>query len=557
MLTAYPYIALPSENANSKEVFDLIENWLRTCREDHPTCKAVSHAVTTEALPKRLIDVGEAGSACNPRVFTVEKPGLVYAALSYAWGPSGHRMVLTKANLESMSQGIDMSSMPQTFRDAITVCQKLRVRYLWIDALCIVQSDPDEGAPSEELSQQIAIMGLIYANAAFTIAAASGASVHEGLFGADKRFPRSLESHQIYPGNSENPWYATPSEPDWRTVVTNSPLQQRAWVLQERILSRRVLHFTQWVIFWECTSLKASEFRPSGLLSLLPDFATPFSGCYVGLPVALPCPLSLEQKNELLTLVWGECVGWYTARHLTAETDIFPAISAIARKFGDMTGDIYLAGLWNSVLWQNLLWKTRILHLIPPRRPERYLAPSWSWASVIGSSIVPGRKRPKVQALTILSASTTPLDPFNPHGEVSSGALRVRGRLRRECVADRRRTNALVEHYIKTSRDEGTLDVSDDVAAALGTVHISSTVESRVHFDVRSDEDLTFSVLQVSGRQEPEPESSQRDEHVFFCGLAIVPTDGDGQYRRIGLVEVCDEGFFDARDAVITTVDLV
>ena len=118
------------------------------------------------------------------------EPDLVYAALSYAWGPSGDHLLLTKANANALSRGIEVSSLPKTFQDAILVCQKLCIRYLWIDALCIVQSHPEDGTFNEELSEQIAIMGQIYANAVFTIAAASASSVHQGLFRPEKGFRR-------------------------------------------------------------------------------------------------------------------------------------------------------------------------------------------------------------------------------------------------------------------------------------------------------------------------------------------------------------------------------
>ncbi|EFQ25722.1 uncharacterized protein GLRG_00866 [Colletotrichum graminicola M1.001] len=38
-----------------------------------------------------------------------------------------------------MNEGVDDADLPKTFRDAITVTRKLKVHYLWIDSLCIMQ----------------------------------------------------------------------------------------------------------------------------------------------------------------------------------------------------------------------------------------------------------------------------------------------------------------------------------------------------------------------------------------------------------------------------------
>ncbi|KAK1707868.1 hypothetical protein BDP67DRAFT_581527 [Colletotrichum lupini] len=45
------------------------------------------------------------------------------------------------ASLEEHKEGIITATMPQTFQDAVTMTRKLGIRYLWIDALCIVQDD--------------------------------------------------------------------------------------------------------------------------------------------------------------------------------------------------------------------------------------------------------------------------------------------------------------------------------------------------------------------------------------------------------------------------------
>lgn len=52
--------------------------------------------------------------------------------------------------------------------------------------------------------------------------------------------------------------YIIPLQKDlWARSVELSPLSRRAWVLQERLLSPRTLHYTNTQLFWECRESKA------------------------------------------------------------------------------------------------------------------------------------------------------------------------------------------------------------------------------------------------------------------------------------------------------------
>ena len=554
-----PGTASIAVHPDSPEVYNQIKTWLKTCGETHVTCAALSQKVTSAVLPKRLIDLGDAGSTELPRLVKTQGGNYIYVALSYTWGPEGNHVVLTRSNEEALSSGLKSSLLPQTFQDAILVCRKLDVRYLWIDALCITQSEPMDDTLNEELSHEIHIMGEIYTNAIFTIASASASNVRQGLFGQAKRFPISLEPRFLYTKPTSTQWYVIPPEPDWQTMVVRGPLQSRAWVMQERTLSRRILHYTHSVIFWECTELKASEFRPSDIMSAYylhdPKLLAPFSGCYKGLPLASKTPLSADEKSELLTNVWANAVGDYSRRRLTADTDMLPAISAIAQAFQRLTNDTYLAGLWQSVFWLNLMWYTGSLSKESSRRPTKYTAPSWSWASVVGSTVMTSRDRPTSQGLTVLSVSTLPSTPSNPYGHVKGGTLCIKGSLRKAFRATRRRTGALIEHYIRKPPSIMS-QVETEVEGVLVKfdVPLLNRPESRVYFDIRSDEELEFCVLQLCGLMQS---GFKRNGHPFFFGMAIVPTEADEEFRRIGFVEVCDEDFFDDPNTASVTLTLV
>lgn len=113
----------------------------------------------TQALPKRLIDVGKEGSDILPRLHETRiNESAQYVALSYCWGGK-HGSITTKETLESHIQELPLEKLSKTIVDAITITRGLGIRYLWVDALCIVQDNLDD------MISQINAMGSIYQNA--------------------------------------------------------------------------------------------------------------------------------------------------------------------------------------------------------------------------------------------------------------------------------------------------------------------------------------------------------------------------------------------------------
>jgi hypothetical protein len=97
-----------------------------------------------------------------------------YAALSYCWGGDQH-FKTTRANLKSTLGGAPLNNLPQTLLDAVHVCRQLKIRYLWIDALCIVQDD------EEDRASEISHMRLMYSRATLVIAPSRAKEVNEGF----------------------------------------------------------------------------------------------------------------------------------------------------------------------------------------------------------------------------------------------------------------------------------------------------------------------------------------------------------------------------------------
>lgn len=141
----------------------------------------------------RLIDIE---SHCLVRIPNGCSPN--YLTLSYVWG-SEKCFLATKTKIEFLEEDRSLFhpqyDLPRTIKDAITITGKLGHRYLWVDALCIVQDDDDERAV------QIKNMGKIYENSRLTIINASGVDANsgfEGVYPHRRKFQQHIE--ELKPG---------------------------------------------------------------------------------------------------------------------------------------------------------------------------------------------------------------------------------------------------------------------------------------------------------------------------------------------------------------------
>ena len=103
-----------------------------------------------------------------------------YLALSYLWGKA-KTFETTKSNLHDLKQDSSLirfkNQIPRVINDAILLTSKLEERFLWVDALCIVQDDVDVK------QTQISQMDMIYDQAVLTIVALSGKDANASLPG--------------------------------------------------------------------------------------------------------------------------------------------------------------------------------------------------------------------------------------------------------------------------------------------------------------------------------------------------------------------------------------
>jgi len=258
---------------------------------------------------------------------------------------------LTASKKDSLVNGIDIARLPKTFQDAIQFTKRLQtafgISYIWIDALCIFQDSPDDWRHEGSL------MSDIYANAWCNIAAEQCTDGTSGLF--SPRDPQTISILALDPNSdTERPYVLFPSSM-W-TVVSTSHLTKRAWVHQERSLSRRILHFTSQEIFWECQEHNASESQ------FWEEFSTWLdSWGTVQLERTLLAPAGQIPWSEgVLQEVWTSCVENFTKGKLSRAEDKLLAIAGLATRFHQRCPSVkYFAGLWDYQLMYQLLWRRK------------------------------------------------------------------------------------------------------------------------------------------------------------------------------------------------------
>ncbi|EXJ55409.1 hypothetical protein A1O7_08336 [Cladophialophora yegresii CBS 114405] len=523
-----------------------IHAWMQVCNEEHEKCHAHSvQQATNPARPARLLDVQPEGLIGDVRLVPFDEAQGPYSALSYSWGDRPHAATTTSLNIRQRMDSISLNDLPRTFTDAIAFCREMNVRYLWVDALCIIQPRPGDVLGLQDWETQSAIMGYIYANAIFTIAAQGAASADIGLFPDKAPFDLNPRSCPLFLNTDGPSLYVKAEPPEWVASVGESALQQRAWVLQERLLSTRLIHFTQHGIFWECAERCASEFEPHstemGGLRTLSVMFPPEDG-----------PENAAKTKTDIILEWNGILADYSERNLTVVTDKFPAVSAIAQRVAVLTGDTYLAGMWKSHLFDDLLWTGLWKFPSFRKRPSTYVAPTWSWASVIGKTshnLVSTYER---RMARVVSVSVDLANPTNPFGRVQPGAsLQLAGRIRH---------NVFATLHDTAEDDAPWHDLWFEVPKghALATMTGESVGAARhsglaaVWFDVGGDHvTQAFSALLMTGNDRrdawdsdtimPDPEP----QRISSTAMLIIPEGDDGgPYVRIGQANIKDLNFF-------------
>ncbi|KAI0185173.1 heterokaryon incompatibility protein-domain-containing protein [Xylaria flabelliformis] len=368
------YLELPKlvqfgPRTNSDRAFDRAAQWLQNCLKNHD-CGRV---VPGRRYPKRLLDLRED----KIRLFQTVKPEhrpAPYVCLSHRWGDIQHRrLISTVSTVENHMKGIAWDDLPKTFQDAVIICRRMGIDYLWIDSLCILQecaamSEEDIKKTKADFAQENSAMASIYRNSLFTIYASISTSMDSGVFSEHS-------IHQMRVINDDGNEALCCIREKTSHKLTRE-LDTRCWTYQEYLLSPRVLDFGPFDITWRCQKSQACE---CGEFSGESSFA-------FWRPEAFTKQAIIPQDIGGAVEWWWMVLRFYAMRKLTIEDDKLPALSGMAQVYHEVTHDAYLAGLWKSSLPHALCWYYKKIEFPEDIdigcRPKKCRAPSWSWASV-------------------------------------------------------------------------------------------------------------------------------------------------------------------------------
>jgi hypothetical protein len=325
---------------------------------NHPKCRVTRKL----QLPTRLLDVGVNGDTSGVKLVDTESlgtEGVAYTALSHCWGsdPASH-CIATADNEPQHRANIALDTLPRTYRDAVIVTRKLDVRYIWIDSLAIIQHN------RKDWEHESARMSDVYRGALLTLAATSAEDANGGLFLASLEPPMELH----YCPDTPPALVRCPAADVDTLHVT--PINARAWTLQELIMSPRTAHFAADQLYWQCHTLLLSE---DGLVQN--DKVESLRR------TTILSPLNFSNQH-IAREYWWKWVEDYAARKLTNSEDWLTAFAGITQYFADESGLTPCLGLWEETLVEELAWS--VVHNFvdggtPTPRTAVPGVPSWSW----------------------------------------------------------------------------------------------------------------------------------------------------------------------------------
>ncbi|KAK3360343.1 heterokaryon incompatibility protein-domain-containing protein [Lasiosphaeria hispida] len=351
--------AVSSDSTANPPYFFLLQKWLQFCDSNHTKCHR--RREKEKFWPTRVIFVG------NPNKLTLVEERLQgedYLALSHCWGvlteKEKNRFCTTRKNHRDRLQGFSYDELPKTFQHAIQVTRALQKQYLWIDALCIIQgNDGDWGTQAKTMAD-------IFACAYCTIAASSARGWGDGFL-SPQTGPPDIGA------------LITPSiltcKCDFNKDVDEGALMERAWVLQERVLSRRIIHFTTAHTYCECGD--------GVLCEQLTKLSPPYGRQFFILDPTFPSRLTESgpiRTADFVRFLFKK----YSASYLTFGTDRDVAIDSLVERMAQVLETEVRYGIFDCFRSSLLLWK-RSQEDKTPRIPygDRTV-PSWSWMAYSG-----------------------------------------------------------------------------------------------------------------------------------------------------------------------------
>ncbi|KAJ3544685.1 hypothetical protein NM208_g2926 [Fusarium decemcellulare] len=374
------HIGLPKLPQVDSSMFNrLLSQWLEDCDQNHKGCRRESQGPIKNP-PTRLIDVGQEGiqnSTVHLRttadVNIKQTNYLRYIALSHPWGSAvehDHFCTTRKNFKDRLRNGMDINQLPNTFKHAVLVTKALGIRYLWIDSLCIIQGDDGD------FETEARNMETVFSSAYCVIAASRASGTSSGFLWT--RPGRRFVNIGKTPLNDL--LYVCEPIDDFQHDVIEGTLNQRGWVLQERVLARRTIYFTEKQTYWECGEGVRCE-----TLSKMKNNKAAFLG-----DPNFPEVATISSRGARIRL-YESLYKQYSRLSFSKACDRPIALAGLEQRlvnafethggYGVFEGRFF----GRSLLWKRDKTVTEKMNKIDFPKHQKYLVPTWSWMAYEGA----------------------------------------------------------------------------------------------------------------------------------------------------------------------------
>jgi len=399
---------------SSTSHYETAQSWLQACASHSKCNQTVSGSIHIDPynspLPTRVIEITREMN--RQRLHLRHTDGLcgAYITLTHRWNEFTGRCITTTSNIEDRLLGEDFGELPQLFRDAFIVAEKLSIKYIWIDSICIIQ----QGDDLTDWRREAPKMAQYYQFSVFTLAG-TAEDITGGILQPYPKdaVPWSLRlvclPYRDKTNTIAGSFYCfkrrVPVVDEYMDQIRSSILFRRGWILQEWLLSKRLLWYTPHGLFFECHQELPRSHDQSQLT---------FTRGGADLQAHLRLKASFHFSNDNILDFWYSVLGVYSGQHLTKpELDRILAIAGVAKEVAPILAnpkrlpslenktqdEVYIAGLWLRDIHHGLLWEEH--HTATPCTSKSEEAPSWSWASLIAALQWPSRSKGTTDALKI------------------------------------------------------------------------------------------------------------------------------------------------------------
>ncbi|KAI0556173.1 HET-domain-containing protein [Xylaria curta] len=422
---------------SSDHHFETISRWLQSCLMHDQCNRTLSQRriwnIWEVPLPLRCVELLSHGKGIRLRETNGQRGA--YVTLSHRWTADTERCKTTTGNYNARLEGKSFPWLSQIFLDAFKVAERMGVKYIWIDSLCIIQ----DGDGGKDWKQEAPKMSQYYQSSLFTISAAVS-SPARGIFDAKitDRIPQKLVRLPYRDSNGCRRGHFYVYErgvellAQYEMALQASQFPNRGWIFQEWLLSRRMIYYTDYGLFFECQTHSSQN---DGQELAQPIASSQYGVKEINHHPELRWAHIANASSNLKVLIglgktppdelWYRLIESYSFRDLTRpEEDRLVALGGIKDAFEEILQQSsgthwsleYIAGLWISDIHYGLLWHQEQGSLSNSKIKN---LPSWSWAAFIAKVRWPKRGKATTKACKISLAEQP-----EGHEAVSGATLR-------------------------------------------------------------------------------------------------------------------------------------